>query len=239
MPVRNGHGKAKGIPHPEVDVARLPPGQLWQGMGVDPPTPGAGREARISENIKGGVASPQVFSAEINPENPGPEIASPSASASASASKPLTARKQAAHRLSVSLIETVKIQPTREDFVRWGKSGGIAATRKARMVEMLGFKEYPEDDPYFPYWKLAQEFRRAEMARLAERVGAGLIGPGPSAIVASAARQLAASIWYTDQGNHLDASRLANDARQNLLAAHELCARQAPKAGGPGKVFDS
>jgi hypothetical protein len=52
--------------------------------------------------------------------------------------------------------------------------------------------------------------------------------------VASAALQLAASRFaFEVLGDMQLGSRLANDSRQNLLAAHELCAREAlsrPKA---------
>jgi hypothetical protein len=52
--------------------------------------------------------------------------------------------------------------------------------------------------------------------------------------VSTAALQLAASRYLSDQGGAggdakllIDASKLANDSRQNLLAAHELAAREA------------
>jgi hypothetical protein len=72
------------------------------------------------------------------------------------------------------------------------------------------------------------------MAQLAATVGGGEVGPGPASVIASAALQLGASRWLSDQGAELgdarmllDASRLADASRQNLLAAHELCAREA------------
>jgi hypothetical protein len=39
--------------------------------------------------------------------------------------------------------------------------------------------------------------------------------------------QLAASRFAFDRGEPELGSKLANDSRQNLLAAHELCAREA------------
>jgi hypothetical protein len=128
-----------------------------------------------------------------------------------------------------------KMIPTHEDYSRWGKM----ATSKT--VKMLGFNDYEPDDPFYKYAKLAEQFRAAELDRVIKLVGGGVLGAGPQAIIASAARQLAASIWYTDQGNHLDASKLANDARQNLLAAHELAVKQAKQRlddKGP-VVFDA
>ena len=62
-------------------------------------------------------------------------------------------------------------------------------------------------------------------------------GPAASSIVASAALQLAASRWAYDAAARKNsrerpallklASALANDSRQNLLAAHELAVREA------------
>jgi len=46
-------------------------------------------------------------------------------------------------------------------------------------------------------------------------------------MVASAALQLAASRWAFDRGEFELGSRLANDSRQNLAAAHEYCAKEA------------
>jgi hypothetical protein len=83
-------------------------------------------------------------------------------------------------------------------------------------------------DPTFAEYKGAAEaFRRAQVTRLGATVGGGECGPAPSSIVASAALQLAASRWCFDRSMHELGSKLANDSRQNLLAAHELCAREA------------
>ena len=64
--------------------------------------------------------------------------------------------------------------------------------------------------------------------------GGGEVGPGPASVVSTAALQMAASRWLADEGARtgsakmlLDASRLADSSRQNLLAAHELAAREA------------
>ena len=85
-----------------------------------------------------------------------------------------------------------------------------------------------------PYRGAADAFRRAQCGELAATVGGGMCGPGPSSIVASAALQLAMSRYLSDRGQAtgdpkllLSASRLADASRQNLLAAHELCAREA------------
>lgn len=80
------------------------------------------------------------------------------------------------------------------------------------------------------------------MSQLAATVGGGRIGPGPASVVSSAAMQLAASRWLADVGAEsgdtkllLEASRLADASRANLLSAHELCAKEAqarPKPSG-------
>jgi hypothetical protein len=92
-------------------------------------------------------------------------------------------------------------------------------------------------DPRFePYAKAARAFRRAQVTALARSVGGGHCGPAPASIIASAALQLAASRFaFEVLGDMTLGSRLANDSRQNLLAAHELCAREAqarPKPQG-------
>jgi hypothetical protein len=81
------------------------------------------------------------------------------------------------------------------------------------------------------------------MANLAATVGGGSIGPGPASIVSTAAIQLGASRYLSDLGARLgdaklllDGSRLADASRQNLLAAHELVAKEAksrPKSTKP------
>jgi len=69
-------------------------------------------------------------------------------------------------------------------------------------------------------------------AALAQQAG-GELGPAPSTMVASAGLQLAGSRWAFDQGAQKDdasliklGSTLANDSRQNLLAAYELATRE-------------
>jgi hypothetical protein len=96
---------------------------------------------------------------------------------------------------------------------------------------MLGIAS--DDDPILePYKRAANDFKRVEVSRLAREVGNGVCGPGPASIIGSAALQLAASRYLFDHaGGRADmfklASQLANDSRQNLLAAHELVAKQA------------
>jgi hypothetical protein len=116
----------------------------------------------------------------------------------------------------------------------FARAGGKARAGKTRLADRLGLHPLPEGSTFAPYKAGAVSFRRAQCAALAAMVGGGYCGPGPSACVASAALQLAWSRWFSDRaaetGNGdfaLQASKLANDSRQNLLAAHELCAREA------------
>jgi len=116
----------------------------------------------------------------------------------------------------------------RTDQSQGGRSRA-GTTRLARRMGLAGV----EDDPAFaPYRRAAADFRRAHVMGLARSVGGGRCGPAPASIIASAAWQLAASrfLFDTARGDTeklTAASKLANDSRQNLLAAHELCAKEA------------
>jgi hypothetical protein len=112
--------------------------------------------------------------------------------------------------------------------------GGVARRGKTRLAERLGLKSLGDDAAFRPYKAAASSFRRAQCTELARTVGGGTCGPAPSSLVASAALQLAWSRYLSDlaavDGDAdlaLKASRLAEASRQSLLAAHELCAREA------------
>jgi len=114
------------------------------------------------------------------------------------------------------------------------RSGGLAAAEARQLGQLLGLWTPPEGHAFAPYARLGREWRDAHMAQLGATVGGGHVGPGPASIVSTAALQLAASRWLSDVGAEagdakslLEASRLADASRQNLLAAHELCAREA------------
>jgi hypothetical protein len=126
------------------------------------------------------------------------------------------------------------------------RKGGHARAGKTRLADRLGLRVLPEGADFAPYKASASSFRRAQCAALADSVGGGYCGPGPSSFVASAALQLAWSRYFSDLAAGtaplefaaleskvsraelaIQASKLANDSRQNLLAAHELCAKEA------------
>jgi hypothetical protein len=108
-----------------------------------------------------------------------------------------------------------------------------AKARRVRLVDSLGLSEIASASTFAPYRRAAEEFVTAHLAELARTAG-GTVGTGPSTLVASAALQLAASRWAFDRGaQESDASllklgsALANDSRQNLIAAIELAMRAA------------
>jgi hypothetical protein len=112
--------------------------------------------------------------------------------------------------------------------------GGHARRGKTRLADRLGLRAVGESSEFRSYKAAAVSFRRAQCSELARTVGGGVCGPAPSSLVASAALQLAWSRFLSDtaaiDGNAdlaLKASRLAEASRQSLLAAHELCAREA------------
>jgi hypothetical protein len=111
--------------------------------------------------------------------------------------------------------------------------GGRRKAGAIKLARRLGLDEIASE-AFAPYRSAAEAFRRHEVNRLAATVGAGYCGAGPASIVATAAMQRAASAYLSDVAGKTDdadlfikASKLGNDSRQNLLAAHELCAREA------------
>lgn len=107
------------------------------------------------------------------------------------------------------------------------KAGALALARK------LGLSQ-EQSEQFRPYLRHAEQWRRHKVNELAATVGGGQCGAGPSSIIATAARQLASSMYLFDLATasgdpelHARASKLGNDSRQNLLAAHELAAKEA------------
>ncbi len=114
-----------------------------------------------------------------------------------------------------------------------GRKGGLEKAKRVRLIDSLGLRKLADDATFRPYRDAAEEFVSHHLAELAKQAG-GSVGPAPSTMVASAALQLAASRWAFDRGAaENDAgliklgSSLANDSRQNLLAAYELATREA------------
>lgn len=113
-----------------------------------------------------------------------------------------------------------------------GRRGGEATARRVRLVDSLGLAKLSDDSAFGPYRNAADEFVGHHLQCLA-RVAGGEVGPAPSTMVASAALQLAGSRYCFDKfAETADASwmklgsTLANDSRQNLLAAYEYATRE-------------
>lgn len=108
------------------------------------------------------------------------------------------------------------------------KRGGATKIKLARSLTLK------ETNPEFvPYSRMAEQFRKHQSKEVARQSG-GFCGAAPCTMIASAALQLAASRYLFDQGAAAgdpallkQASALANDSRQNLLAAFELAKREA------------
>lgn len=122
---------------------------------------------------------------------------------------------------------------TSETARELGRLGGLATARRVRLVDSLGLAKLTEGSAFGPYRNAADEFVSHHIAELAKSAG-GEVGPAPSTMVASAALQLAGSRYAFDKfAETADASwmklgsSLANDSRQNLLAAYELAVREA------------
>jgi hypothetical protein len=114
-----------------------------------------------------------------------------------------------------------------------GRRGGEAKARRVRLVDSLGLSRIVEQTTFGPYRAAAEEFVTHHRSALAQQAG-GELGPAPSTMVASAGLQLAASRWAFDRGAETSdpaliklGSQLANDSRQNLIAAFELAVREA------------
>jgi hypothetical protein len=114
-----------------------------------------------------------------------------------------------------------------------GRKGGKVKAKRVALARSLGLGDVADMQAFAPYRNAASAFRRHHCAALAQQAG-GECGAAPSSMVASAALQLAASRFLFDKGAQTGdaallktASQLANDSRQNLLAAYELATREA------------
>jgi hypothetical protein len=118
--------------------------------------------------------------------------------------------------------------------------GGLAKKDSPRMLAETGI---PDVVPFRQFKRLAASFHKFHVQRLARDVGGGECGPAPSMMVKFASFQAASAEYiYREAVKQLEgtppdvtkatelfqaSSKLQNSSRQNLLAAHELCAREA------------
>lgn len=105
------------------------------------------------------------------------------------------------------------------------RSAGRSRARHTALSHTLGVTS--ADPAWLKLKGQAEAFRRAAVRALRESVGAGQCGPAPASCVASAALARAGSLLAFDRGDLELFSRLALESRQHLLAAQELCAREA------------
>jgi hypothetical protein len=116
------------------------------------------------------------------------------------------------------------------------RAGGRALRDRTALAHTLAVAT---DDPVWQEClRLAEAFRRAQVRRLSETVGNGVCGPGPAALVASAALALAASRYAYACGDFLLGARMATEARQQLAGAHELCEDERRHDRRPSRTIE-
>lgn len=127
------------------------------------------------------------------------------------------------------------VGPARDKHGRYraGHPATVEAARRAghakrHRTELAHTLAVRTDDPHWAaLLRQAEAFRRAQVRLLAGSVGAGQCGPAPASLVSSAALALAGSRLAYGRGDLVQGARLAAESRQALLAAHELCAKEA------------
>jgi hypothetical protein len=135
--------------------------------------------------------------------------------------------------------ETGKLKPG-AGTSELARKGGRARHESRQLAALLGLWQPPEGHAFAPYSRLQREWRDSYMATVSETIGGGEADEGAASILSTAALQLGASRWLFDEGARrknagmlLQASRLADASRQNVLAAFELAARSAQARPDP------
>lgn len=124
-------------------------------------------------------------------------------------------------------------------------AGGRGKRQKLALATRMGLGDLMPNPDFAPFHRAAQAFAAAERKRLREPVAGGQSSPAMDAVVSSAAWQKAVSEYLYEkaaQTGDVDtmtkASRMANDSRQNLLAAHHLAELAAKSAqNGPAPIL--
>jgi hypothetical protein len=110
-----------------------------------------------------------------------------------------------------------------------GRRGGLARARRARQLRALdglGLHGEPPD-VLRPYLDDAEAYAAHEVERLARDDGGGVCPPNASAMVQQAALAMAGSRVSFASGDLVTGARLGAEVRSCLLAARELCVREA------------
>jgi hypothetical protein len=118
-----------------------------------------------------------------------------------------------------------RYQAGHPDTIAAARAAGRTRAGRTALAHSLGVTS--DDHDWKRLLRQAEAFRRAQVRLLAGSVGGGMCGPAPAALIASAALALAASRFAYQHGRLLEGARLSAEVRQHLLAAHELCAREA------------
>ena len=119
-----------------------------------------------------------------------------------------------------------------------GARGGRASALSRQISACLSLWTPGEDHPYQPYAARARKWMKAKLAELARDIGGGEVGAGVTALVASAARSQAVATWLHDHALQKLRGKPQTEAlaqslsysrqiRQDLIAAHELAAKEA------------
>jgi hypothetical protein len=111
----------------------------------------------------------------------------------------------------------------------YAKLGGLARAAKARELRALtglGLRGATPAD-LSPFLDDAHEFAASEVKRMALECGGGICAPNAAALVQQAALAMAASRAKYAMGELSEGAKLGVEVRQNLLAARELCVREA------------
>lgn len=140
-----------------------------------------------------------------------------------------------------ALIGSEKLFP-KNRFQKGNKVSQLGGRAKAGTAKLLTEMGITRSTTFKPFKAKAKAFARAQQNEMARSVGGGFCGPSPSSMIQSAAIQMAYAAWLQDKAERLmdDETNLAevrellgesrtfqNSSRQNLLAAHEMCAREA------------
>lgn len=139
-----------------------------------------------------------------------------------------------------SAFPTVNAHATHDangKFVRGNEYAALAAQVKRGRVAMcvsLGLSASEMTTTFTKYARAARVFRQHYVKLLARTVGRGQCGPGPAAILQSAAIQMAFSRFFADRANVTQdaadvrlSSQLADESTHNIEAAVDLCAKEA------------
>ena len=112
--------------------------------------------------------------------------------------------------------------------------GGRALKSKTALGSKFELGGLAEAEEFVPYKRKARAYAKAQCRHLARTVGGGELGPGPAAMVLTAALELGAGRYLYDQAAATGdaklfalATRILDAARSNLAQAHEYAAKEA------------